>query len=82
MNDPTMVSAGGGYLHQQRPQEDQRVAPVRDSSVHVVRKEGKMGPSSDRFQVKGGKVQWPVFSLRNVKPRPPSGNEGVGSLKI
>ena len=41
-----------------------------------------MGPSADRFQVKGGKVQWPVFSLRNVKPRPPSGNEGVGSLKI
>ena len=40
-----------------------------------------MGPSADRFQVKGGKVQRPVFSLRNVKSRPPSGNEGVGSLK-
>ena len=46
-----------------------------------MRKEGKMGPSADRFQVKGGKVQWPVFSLRNVESRPPSGNEGVGSLK-
>ena len=43
-----------------------------------------MGSSADRFQVKEDqdrKVEWPVFSLRNVKSRPSSGNEGVGSLK-
>ena len=76
------VSAGGGYLHQQRPREDQRVAPVKGLICSCSEKRRQNGSSADRFQVKGGKVQWPVFSLRNVKPRPPSGNEGVASLKI
>lgn len=76
MNDPTMVNAGEVAMTSQTSRRSGGGPSVKGLTHRAGEKKCKVGPSADRFQVKG-KVQRPRFSLRNAKSRPPSGNEGV-----